>query len=90
MKPDELRAAQLLWASVDSPWVHAVDPAKFAASLAPLRDFDPSAIFSTHLPPVTGDGAALFATLLDAPRADPFTGPDQAALEAMLRQFEPA
>jgi hypothetical protein len=88
--PGELRAAQLLWATVDSPWVHAVDPAKFAASFSPLRDFGPSVILSTHLPPVTGDGAALFATLLDAPQADPFTGPDQAALEAMLREFQPA
>lgn len=90
VSPEELRAAQLLWATVDSPWVHAIDPAKFAASLRPLRDFGPSAILSTHLPPVTGDSTALFATLLDAPQADPFTGPDQAALEAMLRQFQPA
>jgi len=90
VSPEELRAAQLLWATVDSPWVHAVDQAKFAASLRPLRDFGPSAILSTHLPPVIGNSTALFATLLDAPQADPFTGPDQAALEAMLRQFEPA
>jgi hypothetical protein len=88
--PEELRTAQLLWATVDSPWVHTVDPAKFAASLRPLRDFGPSAILSTHLPPVTGDSTTLFATLLDAPSASPFTGPDQAALEAMLRQFQPA
>jgi len=90
VSPEELRAAQLLWATVDSPWVHAVDQAKFAASLRPLRDFGPSAILSTHLPPVIGNSTALFATLLDAPQADPFTGPDQAALEAMLRQLEPA
>jgi hypothetical protein len=32
----------------------------------------------------------LFTTLLGAPRATPFTGPDQAALEAMLHQFQPA
>jgi hypothetical protein len=88
--PGELRAAQLLWATVDSPWVHAVDSAKFAASFAPLRDFGPSAIFSTHLPPVTGSGATLFATLLDAPYTSPYTGPDQAALEAMLREFQPS
>jgi hypothetical protein len=87
---DDLRAAQLLWATVDSPWVHAVDPAKFAASLAPLRDFAPCAIYSTHLPPLTGDSAAVYDTLLGASQASPFTGPDQAALEAMLRQFEPA
>ncbi len=86
----DLRAAQLLWATVDSPWVHTVDPAKFAASFRPLRDFGPSAILSTHLPPVTRGSTALFDTLLDAPSASPFTGPDQAALEAMLRQYEPA
>jgi hypothetical protein len=88
--PDQVRAAQLLWATVDSPWVHAVDRAKFAASFGPLRDFGPSAIFSTHLPPVTSEISALFAALLDAPQASPFTGPDQAALEAMLRELQPA
>lgn len=88
--PDELRAAQLLWASADSPWVHTVDPAKFAASFAPLRDFGPSAVLSTHLPPATCNTATVFATLLDAPQANAFTGPDQAALEAMLREFQPA
>jgi len=90
VSPGELRAAQLLWASVDSPWVHTVDPVKYAASFGPLRDFAPAAVLSTHLPPAAGDTASLFATLLDAPGADPFTGPDQAALEAMLRTFEPA
>jgi len=84
MSPDELRAAQLLWATIDSPWVHGVDPAKFAASFGPLRDFSPAAVLSTHLPPVTGGSTTLVATLLDAPAACPFTGPDQAALEAML------
>jgi hypothetical protein len=88
--PGELRAAQLLWATVDSPWVHLVEPAKFAASFQPLRDFGPSAVLSTHLPPVTTDSTALFATLLHAPQATPFTGPDQAVLETMLRQFQHA
>jgi glyoxylase-like metal-dependent hydrolase (beta-lactamase superfamily II) len=86
---DDLRAAQLLWATVDSPWVHTVDPAKFAATFTPLRDFSPFAILSTHLPPVTGDTATPLTTLLDAPNSSPFTGPDQAALEAMLREFQP-
>lgn len=90
VSPGELRAAMLLWATVDSPWVHTVDPARYAASFTPLRDFGPSAILSTHLPPVTGDSAALFTTLLDAPQAGPFTGPGQAALETMLREFQPA
>ncbi|HEX6934708.1 MAG TPA: MBL fold metallo-hydrolase [Streptosporangiaceae bacterium] len=88
--PDDLRAGQLLWATVDSPWVHNVDAARFAASFQPLRDFSPSAIYSSHLPPSAGDSAAMFTTLLDAPQAAAFSGPDQAALEEMLRAFEPA
>jgi hypothetical protein len=47
-------------------------------------------VLSTHLPPVTSDTRGLFRTLLDAPQADVFIGPDQAALEAVLREFEPA
>jgi hypothetical protein len=88
--PDELRAAQLLWASVDSPWVHLIDRAKFAGSFQPLRDFGPSAILSTHLPPVLSNLSAQMATLLEAPQGSPWSGPDQAALEAMLRDFQPA
>jgi hypothetical protein len=61
----------------------------FAHSLQGIHAFDPSWIFSSHLPPATGDLTTLLDTLLDAPNADMFTGPDQAALEAMLRQFEP-
>jgi Metallo-beta-lactamase superfamily len=86
---DDLRAAQLLWASVDSPWVHNVDVTKLTDSLKPLRAFDPSWIFSSHLPPAAGDSATLFGTVLDAPNANAFVGPDQAALEAMLCEFEP-
>ncbi|HKR70545.1 MAG TPA: MBL fold metallo-hydrolase [Streptosporangiaceae bacterium] len=89
ISPDELRAAQVLWATVDSPWVHEVDPVKYAASFQPLRDFSPAEIFSTHLPPITGVNARIFDPLLEAPKAAAFTGPDQAALEQMLRTFEP-
>ena len=87
--PDDLRAAQLLWASVDSPWVHRVDPARFAASFDPLRSFDASWVFSTHLPPVRGNAVPLLDTLAAAPDLPEFVGPDQAALEAMLVAFEP-
>jgi hypothetical protein len=87
--PDELRAAQLLWASVDSPWVHRVDPGKFAASFAPLQAMKASWVLSTHLPPVEGSVEPFLPTMLSAPDAPEFMGPDQVALEAMLAQFEP-
>jgi hypothetical protein len=39
-----------------------------------LRDFDPTLILSTHLPPITGERTRMYDTLLEAPQADPFVG----------------
>jgi hypothetical protein len=86
---DERRAAQLLWAAIDSPWVLSVDRQRFAATVDVFRRLDPSAIFSTHLPPAIGLNDAMFAALDEAPEAPEFVGPDQAALEALLATFEP-
>jgi hypothetical protein len=86
---DDLRAGQLLWAGVDSPWVHQVDPTRYRATVDPIRRLDPSTIYSTHLPPARGVNATLLEMLHEAPDSPPFVGPDQAALEAMLAQFEP-
>jgi hypothetical protein len=49
---DEVRDLQLLWASIDSPWVHNIDPTRFRATVDPLRAMGASAVFSSHLPPV--------------------------------------
>lgn len=84
------RDAQLLWATIDSPWVRFVDPVKFGASVQAIRDLDPSAILSSHLPPAVGLNDAMFEVLQEAPQAPEFVGPDQAALEALLATFEPA
>ncbi|HEX3199099.1 MAG TPA: MBL fold metallo-hydrolase [Propionibacteriaceae bacterium] len=87
---DQLRSAQLLWASVDSPWVHVTDRAKYLATMEPLRVMDPAIILSTHLPPAVGRLPEFLDMLSAAPQADPFVGPDQQALAAMLAEFEPA
>jgi glyoxylase-like metal-dependent hydrolase (beta-lactamase superfamily II) len=87
---DQVRDLQLLWASVDSPWVHQVDPARFRATVDPVRAMGASAIFSTHLPPVQQPDDRLFETVLLAPGTPPFVGPDQAALDALLAAFQPA
>lgn len=87
---DELADRQLLWTSVDSPWIHLVDPVKFEGALQPLAALNPTVILSTHLPPATGRTAEMLATAQRAPTIDPFVGPDQQALEALLREFEPA
>ena len=86
---DDLRAAQLLWASIDSPWVRDVDRDRWPDRVGAMRSMAPSAIFSTHLPPAVGVPDALWDTLLEAPDAPEFVGPDQAALEEMLASFEP-
>ncbi|MFJ8668029.1 MBL fold metallo-hydrolase [Streptomyces sp. NPDC093600] len=89
LKPDELRAAQLLWATLDSPWVHVVDAAKYRATIDPIRAMNPEILLSTHLPPAVRMTDRMTETIAMAPDSDPFVGPDQAALEQMLASFEP-
>ncbi|MFJ4776795.1 MBL fold metallo-hydrolase [Streptomyces sp. NPDC088762] len=85
----DLRAAQRLWASVDSPWVQVVDPDRFLATMEPVRAMDPETILGTHLPPATGLTGQFLDTLAALPGIDPFVGPDQAALQQLLAGFEP-
>lgn len=85
--PEALREGQVLWTTVDSPWLHKVDDAKFAAELNGIRQMEPSMVLSSHLPPSAGMTDTLLQTLVDASRAEPFVGPNQAALEAMLAQM---
>ena len=87
---DDLVAGQRLWATVDSPWVSGVERNAFRASLQPLRWLDPSVVLCSHLPPAHAAAGRLLDMLETAPDADPFMGPDQAALEALLAEFEPA
>jgi hypothetical protein len=86
----DLRAAQFLWATIDSPWVHTADQTRYMKTVEAMHAVDPEVILSTHLPPVIGLGTQLFEMLSLAPSADPFVGPDQQALQAMLASFEPA
>ncbi|WP_461118280.1 MBL fold metallo-hydrolase [Saccharothrix stipae] len=85
----DLRAGQLLWASVDSPWVHSVDRNLYLDTVAPLHAMNPELILSAHLPPAVDRTGELLRTLSEAPSADAFVGPDQAALQQMLASFEP-
>jgi hypothetical protein len=71
-------------ATVDSPWVLMADNAKFASSYEHLRSNRPELVLSTHLPPARGQIDAFVGMLEQAPHADPWMGPDQAQLEAML------
>jgi hypothetical protein len=87
---DELRPAQGLWATLDSPWVATVDRELYAESLRRFPAADAPVVLSTHLPPAHGRGDELMSMLAGAPDLPAFVGPDQAALEALLAGFAPA
>jgi flavorubredoxin len=85
----ELRQGQVLWATIDSPWLHNVDRAGFATALDRVRHSEPTTILSSHLPAAPGTMIDQFIRSLEAvPAAIPFHGPDQVALQAMLTQMK--
>ena len=75
----------MLWATVDSPWLHKVDRAAFARELDAIASLAPTMVLSSHLPAASGAMTErLLSSLSAAPDASPFVGPDQAALEQMM------
>jgi flavorubredoxin len=87
----DLRDGQVTWATLDAPWVKKVDRNAFAGELDAIRSMAPKMILSSHLPAAPGDMTdRLLASLAAAPGAQPFVGPDQAALEQMLKQMTEA
>jgi len=81
----DLREGQVRWAMVDSPWLNKVDQTAFARELEVVRGMEPRMVLSSHLPPAPGRMLPrLVASLAAAPMAQPFTGPNQVALEQML------
>ncbi len=88
LSDEALRQGQVFWATVDSPWLHGTDTAVFARQLHALQALDPSLVLSSHLPAAAGSSLPrLISSLEAAPGADPFVGPDQAALEQMLSEL---
>lgn len=84
---EDLQRGQVLWATVDAPWLHKVDRARFAKELDRIRSMEPSLILSSHLPAAPGRMTErLLASLEAVPGAEPFVGPDQAALAQMFAQ----
>lgn len=81
--------SQVTWATVDSPWVTVVDHAAFTRSLDRVRRLYPTAILSSHLPPVRNHVDQVLKTLESAPTAEPAPAATQEELEALLAQFEP-
>ena len=72
------------WAMVDAPWLAGVSDSTFRSSLVDLARLSPEHVLSAHLPPAHGKLDWLCEQLDGARRSEPFVGPDQSALEAML------
>lgn len=87
--PDVLAPYQVAWATVDSPWVTMADPGALGHALDEVRRLEPSAVLSSHLPPIHTCLNRVVDTLRTAPTADPAPGMTQAELEALITQFEP-
>ena len=85
MRPEDLRDGLIRWTTIDSPWLHMVDRAAFGRTLDGIRRMAPKIILSAHLPVARGMTEKLLEHLAAVPAAAPFVGPDQKALEAMLR-----
>ncbi|HVH26776.1 MAG TPA: MBL fold metallo-hydrolase [Vicinamibacterales bacterium] len=84
----DLFEGQVLWATIDSPWLAKVDKERFLGELDVIRRIAPTMIFSNHLPPAPGHMMnRLLTSLAAAPGAHPFVGPNQAAFEDMLKQM---
>ena len=84
----DLRDGQVVWATIDSPWLHKVDKDAFARELDGIRQIAPKLVLSNHLPPAPGHMMERFlGSLAAAPGAQPFVGPSQAAFEQMLEKM---
>jgi hypothetical protein len=85
---EQLRDGQVFWTTVDSPWVHKADASALAKEFDAIRGMKPTKVLSSHLPAADGDMIdQLIASVVAAPGAQPFVGPDQAALQQMMQEM---
>lgn len=81
----DFQQGAVLWATVDAPWLAGLDKAVFGKTLDRIRQMSPKMILSAHLPVARDMTEQLLGYLAAAQEAEPFVGPDQQALEAMLK-----
>jgi flavorubredoxin len=91
LSEEELRQGQVLWTTIDTPWIHAVDTGVLGRQLDDIRSLEPKMILSNHLPAAGGFMIhRLLASIASAQAAEAFLGPDQATLVQMMAQGAPA
>ena len=85
--PGALRKGMITWTTVDSPWLHIADIARFKDTLDRVSEMSPKVVLSSHLPAARGMTETLLEYLAAVPATTPFIGPDQPAFEAMLAKM---
>lgn len=85
IETENLQEGMVKWATVDAPWLHTVNKRSFSKSLNRVRELSARLILSAHLPAARDMTEELLGYLATVPAAEPFVGPDQQALEAMLK-----
>lgn len=80
----ELTDGLVLWSTVDAPWITDVDRGRFADNVTGVTSYGARRVLSAHLPPATGITDRLVEAIHRVPEADPWVGPDQRGLEAIL------
>ena len=80
----DLADGMALWTTIDSPWLTHTDRSHFDQTLSKLRELHAARLLSSHLPPATGRTKELLGNLSTVVGTDPWTGPDQAALDSIL------
>lgn len=88
--PAALHEGLSLWARIDAPWLAQIGRDQLAAASRPLRDLRARLLLGSHLPPAAGLDDRLYAGLAAAQAAEPFVGPDQAALDQAAQAVETA
>lgn len=87
--PDVLAPHQVAWATVDSSWVTMADETALGHALDQVRGLQPTAVLSSHLPPIHHCLDRVTDTLRSTPSADPVPGMTQTELDTLLARFEP-
>jgi len=85
MAQEDLEAGVITWTTIDAPWLATADKGLWVRSLDRVRSLDPRVILSCHLPPAEGLIGTLLRHLDAAFGAPPFTGPDQAQLDNLVK-----
>lgn len=84
LEPADLATGQELGSWMISQWLQLVDRRRFGAALRTVRQLDPSAIMSAHLPPARGVTERMLENLARVPDSEPYVGLSQAELEEIL------